>query len=103
MSDSTASVTSTIGANSVGTFAEVLRRNSRIRVVVLFIVLYAIYANLLQVGVSCNLFVTFYGGNQARMLIAAIFSTLSLLPGFAAQALYPIQPRTKTQTYTKVQ
>lgn len=104
MNASTAVVPSSAGARSTRAFWEHLWLNG-IQFVICFVIVYPIYANQPQVGASPDELVAFYAGNQTRILIAAIFSSLGILPGLAIEFAYPIARRTNMtpQTDTKVQ
>jgi hypothetical protein len=69
---------STGGYNTSG-FWERLWRTSGIHFVLFLIIAYVIYGHQPQVGASGDALVAFYDGHRARMLIAAVLSSLAVL------------------------
>src|SRR5207248_2454748 len=76
--DREATRTSSIGVNT-SAFWERLWRMSGINFVVFFIAAYVIYGYQPQVGASADALVAFYHGDRTRILIAAVFSGLTVL------------------------
>src|SRR5207237_1427418 len=79
MSASTIAKTSSTSAYTTSVFWERLWRMSGINFVVFLIIAYVIYGYQPQVGASADALVAFYHGDRTRILIAAVFSGLTLL------------------------
>src|SRR5256714_104984 len=79
MSASTIAKTSSTSAYTTSVFWERLWRMSGINFVVFLIIAYVIYGNQPQVGASADALVAFYHGDRTRILIAAVFSGLTVL------------------------
>lgn len=78
MSASARPMTSSASANSPA-FWERLWRAAGIQFVAFYIIAYVIYGYPPGVGASPDALAAFYGGNQARILIAAVFLGLNVL------------------------
>ncbi len=78
MSASTTATSSSTGVNT-SVFWERLWRMSGINFVVFLIIAYVIYGYQPQVGASADALVAFYHGDRTRILIAAVFSGLTVL------------------------
>lgn len=79
MSASTIAKTSSTSAYTTSVFWERLWRMSGINFVVFLIIAYVIYGYQPQVGASADALVAFYHGDRTRILIAAVFSGLTVL------------------------
>src|SRR5882762_9330941 len=79
MSASTIAKTSSTSAYTTSVFWERLWRMSGINFVVFLIIAYVIYGYQPQVGASADALVAFYHGDRTRILIAAVFSGLTIL------------------------
>src|SRR6266446_5370087 len=79
MSASTIAKTSSTSAYTTSVFWERLWRMSGINFVVFLIIAYVIYGHQPQVGASADALVAFYHGDRTRILIAAVFSGLTVL------------------------
>jgi hypothetical protein len=79
MNASTTAMTSSTSAYRTPAFWERLWRQSGINFVVFFIIAYVIYGSQPHVGASIDALVTFYGGDRARILIAAVVSGMAVL------------------------
>src|SRR3979490_1963696 len=79
MSASTIAKTSSTSAYTTSVFWERLWRMSGINFVVFLIIAYVIYGHQPQVGASADALVAFYHGDRRRILIAAVFSGLTVL------------------------
>jgi hypothetical protein len=64
---------------STPAFWERLWRMSGINFVVFFVIAYTIYGNQPRVGASADAVVAFYDGNRTRILIAVLFSGMTVL------------------------
>lgn len=71
--------TSSASVYTATAFWERLWRTAGIQSVGLFIIGYVIYGYQPHVRASANALAAFYGGNQARILIAAVFFGLAVL------------------------
>ena len=71
--------TSSTSVYTTPVFWERLWRQSGIHFVVFFIIGYVIYGYQPQVGASADALVAFYDGDRTRILIAAVFSGLTVL------------------------
>src|SRR5258706_11776784 len=78
MSASTTATTSSTSVYTTPVFWERLWRMSGINFVVFFIIAYVIYGYQPQVGASADALVAFYAGDRTRILIAAVFSDLTV-------------------------
>jgi len=79
MSASTKAMTSSTSAYRTPAFWERLWRTSGINFVVFFVVAYVIYGSQPHVGASTDALTAFYVGDRTRILIAAVFSGLTVL------------------------
>jgi hypothetical protein len=79
MNASTGVMTSSASANTAPAFWERLWRTAGIQFVGFYIIAYVIYGYPPGVGASPDALVAFYGGNQARILIATVFLGLNVL------------------------
>src|SRR5256884_4525533 len=79
MSASTIAKTSSTSAYTTSVFWERLWRMSGINFVVFLIIAYVIYGYQPQVGASADALVAFYHGDRTRILIAAVFSGVTVL------------------------
>src|SRR6266478_4318701 len=79
MSASTIAKTSSTSAYRTPAFWERLWRTSGINFVVFFVVAYVIYGSQPHVGASTDALTAFYVGDRTRILIAAVFSGLTVL------------------------
>src|SRR3979409_2130962 len=79
MSASTIAKTSSTSAYTTSVFWERLWRMSGINFGVFLIIAYVIYGYQPQVGASADALVAFYHGDRTRILIAAVFSGLTVL------------------------
>ena len=79
MNASTIAKTSSTSAYTTSVFWERLWRMSGINFVVFLIIAYVIYGYQPQVGASADALVAFYHGDRTRILIAAVFSGLTVL------------------------
>jgi hypothetical protein len=79
MSASATGITSSTSAYTTPAFWERLWRTAGIQSVGVFIIGYVIYGYQPHVGASADALAAFYGGNQARILIAAVFFGLGVL------------------------
>ena len=79
MSASARPMSSSASANTASAFWERLWRTAGIQFVAFYIVAYVIYGYPPGVGASADALAAFYGGNQARILIAAVFLGLNVL------------------------
>jgi hypothetical protein len=100
-SASTMPVTPSTNAYVTSGFWERLWRGGT-QFAVFFIIVYAIYNDHQKIGAPADGLVPFYIGNGMRILIATIFSSLSVLPWFAAQLEYPIAARTDIIAQTDI-
>ena len=79
MSASTTVMTSSTSVNTTRVFWERLWRTAGIQSVACFIIAYVIYGSQPQIGASPDALVAFYDGDRTRILIAAVFSGLTVL------------------------
>src|SRR5439155_25689976 len=79
MSASTIAKTSSTSAYTTSVFWERLWRMSGINFVVFLIIAYVIYGSQPHVGASTDALTAFYVGDRTRILIAAVFSGLTVL------------------------
>ena len=79
MSAPTKAMTSSTSAYRTPVFWERLWRTSGINFVVFFFVAYVIYGFQPHVGASADALTAFYVGDRTRILIAAVFSGLTVL------------------------
>ena len=98
MSVHTAVATLSTSASGICACWERLWRSSGIQFVIIFTIVYAIYPNRPMLGASPDELGVFYSGTYMRIVIAAMVSNLGLLPGLAAEFLYPTATRTSATT-----
>ena len=79
MSASTKAMTSSTSTYRTPVFWERLWRTSGINFVVFFVVAYVIYGSQPHVGASADALTAFYVGDRTRILIAAVFSGMTIL------------------------
>src|SRR5688572_18538532 len=79
MSASSAATASSTSASNPRVFWERLWRQSGINFILFFIVAYVLYGFHPQVGASADALAEFYGGNRTRILIATVFSGMTVL------------------------
>jgi hypothetical protein len=76
---SNTAMTSSASVYTTPAFWERLWRSAGIQSIGLFVIGYVIYGSQPHVGASADAHAAFYGGNSARILIAAVFFGLSIL------------------------